>query len=63
MPVQNNKNTQDCLFVGLVTAEMNRYRAGFICVLRRKGSGGVKNKQSNTWIPASLLFSGLRAFS
>lgn len=44
-------------------AKMNRYRASFICVLQWKGSGGIKKKLSNTWIPVSLLFSGLHAFS
>lgn len=63
VPVQNNKNIQVCLFAGLVSAKMNRYRATIICVLQWKGSGGIKKELSVTWISVSLLFSGLCAFS
>lgn len=55
VPVQNNKNIQVCLFAGLVSAKINRYRASFIC--SQRGSGGI------TWISVSSLFSGLYALS
>lgn len=63
VPVQNNKNIQVCLFAGLVSDKMNRFRSSFICVLQWKGSGGIKKELSVTWISVSLLFSGLCAFS
>lgn len=37
VPVQNNKNIQVCLFAGLVSAKINRYRASFICSQRCSG--------------------------
>lgn len=37
VPVQNNKNTQVCLFAGLVMAKMNRYRGQFYLCVTVKG--------------------------